>query len=217
MAFGVAVLALAVAGSAVAAVARLLETDQAPALSPAVASHLPVTIGNAAFNIPLEAFRMPGQRHSGAHERLDLAFAFPDLTPARAHVEGDLVPRQTDLLMVTLDKADGDMPARERARTLYPRFLSTETRDTGFGLAMTAFRKGSPYLGEDLVRDAKRADGFMARCTRDEDPIPGVCTSEKRIGAVDVTLRFPRHLLPRWQEIETGMGQIVATLSVAKN
>jgi hypothetical protein len=213
--FGLVLLATFVTGGAVTAVARLLGSEGLPALPPVTASHLPVTIGKTAFNIPADAFRIPAQRHSGAHERIDLAFAFPDLTPATTHVEGDLVPRQTDVLMVTLGKAEGDMPARERARTLYPRFLSTETRDTGFGLSTTAFRKGSPYLGEDLVREPGRADGFLARCTRDEDPLPGICTSEKRIGSVEVTVRFPRRLLSHWRDIDGGLTQIVASLGMA--
>src|SRR5262245_40972776 len=42
---------------------------------------LPVTVGGVLFNVPPAAIRIPMQRHSGAAERLDLAFLWPSLQP----------------------------------------------------------------------------------------------------------------------------------------
>src|SRR2546430_1339829 len=41
---------------------------------------LPVTVGGVLFNVPPAAIRIPTQRHSGAQERLDLAFLWPSLS-----------------------------------------------------------------------------------------------------------------------------------------
>src|SRR5437764_6167509 len=45
---------------------------------------LPITVGNVLFNVPPAAIRVPMQRHSGAQERLDLAFLWPSLDPPDA-------------------------------------------------------------------------------------------------------------------------------------
>src|SRR2546425_9987864 len=42
---------------------------------------LPITVGGVLFNVPPAAIRVAMQRHSGAQERLDLAFLWPSLRP----------------------------------------------------------------------------------------------------------------------------------------
>src|SRR5438128_11838969 len=42
---------------------------------------LPITIAGVTFNVPPAAVRVPVQRRPGAHERVDLAFAWPSLEP----------------------------------------------------------------------------------------------------------------------------------------
>src|SRR5579862_5339126 len=45
---------------------------------------LPVTVAGVLFEVPPAAIRMPVQRHPGPHERIDLAFTWPSLTPPQA-------------------------------------------------------------------------------------------------------------------------------------
>src|SRR5579862_2671462 len=42
---------------------------------------LPVTVGGVLFEVPPGAIRAKLQRHPGQHERIDLVFAWPDLSP----------------------------------------------------------------------------------------------------------------------------------------
>ena len=42
---------------------------------------LPITVAGVAFNLPPAAIRRPGQRRSGAHDRVDLVFLWPSLEP----------------------------------------------------------------------------------------------------------------------------------------
>src|SRR4051812_20725591 len=42
---------------------------------------LPITVGGVLFNVPSDAIRMRLQRRSGAQDRIDLAFAYPSLSP----------------------------------------------------------------------------------------------------------------------------------------
>lgn len=65
-----------------------------------------------------------------------------------------------------------------------------------YGLAVLAFRDGTPYQGEDLIYDAD----FFVRCTRNRGgSMPGVCLYERRIHKADVIVRFPRVLLDDWR------------------
>ena len=42
---------------------------------------VPVTVAGVIFDVPPAAIRVAVQRHPGAHERIDLVFAWPMLTP----------------------------------------------------------------------------------------------------------------------------------------
>jgi hypothetical protein len=45
---------------------------------------IPITVAGALFNVPPAAIRAKVLRHPGTHERLDLAFLWPSLTPPPA-------------------------------------------------------------------------------------------------------------------------------------
>jgi hypothetical protein len=53
---------------------------------PLDAPAIPVTVAGVLFNVPPAAIRVAVQRRPGAHERLDLHFAWPSLTPPRTEV-----------------------------------------------------------------------------------------------------------------------------------
>src|SRR3974390_1694029 len=42
---------------------------------------IPITVANVLFDVPPRAIRAAVQRHAGPHERIDLAFVWPSLTP----------------------------------------------------------------------------------------------------------------------------------------
>src|SRR5436853_2387921 len=87
---------------------------------------LPITIGGVLFNVPPAAIRVPMQRHSGAQERLDLAFLWPSLQPPDTNTR--LAPVETappiDRLFITVEAQTIALPPSERVRTVYPRYLA---------------------------------------------------------------------------------------------
>src|SRR5690606_17760823 len=97
----------------------------------------------------------------------------------------------------------------ERLRSIYPRYLDEAAPARPDELAVTPFRDGTPYAGEDLAVAATPA--LVARCTRDT-ATPGMCMSERRIGGADLTFRFPRQWLAHWQDIAGAMERLVARL-----
>jgi hypothetical protein len=205
--------ASAIAAGAVAMVAYLLwptwETSSAG--GPA---RLPVSVGNTVFNVPAAAIRRKIQRHSGPQERVDLAFTFPALTPPEApkHVSADTIeeqPQAIDRIFLSIAAHRDTLAPDTRVRTIYPRYLEQAATQVEDGLAMRAFKEGSPYGNEDMF--SATGPSLSARCTRDA-ATPGMCLSERRIEGADLTFRFPRSWLAQWRDVATAMDRLTVQL-----
>jgi hypothetical protein len=190
----------------------------------------PVTVAGVLFEIPPAAIRAAVQRHPGPHERVDLAFEWPALTPP--HAQGDAAvpsvaetdgatapsPRTesadtTGRLFVTIAALGSLLPPLERLRSIYPHYVEAEARGGNNGLAILPFRSGTPYEAEDLIYIADQPDRFYARCSRPSDVMPGTCIHERLVGAADVTLRFPRDWAEKdWRKVAAGFDRLIAQL-----
>ena len=176
---------------------------------------LPVTVGGVLFNVPPGAIRFAAQRHSGAQERLDLAFLWPSLQPPDPSAKP--APTEAsppiDRLFVTIEPSSIALPPSERLKSIYPRYLSETQFDGPDGLKVISFRDGTPYQGEDLFFDAAAQPGFVARCSRPGAAgMPGMCLYERRIEGADVTLRFPSDWLAGWRAVNDGIGTLMGRL-----
>jgi hypothetical protein len=188
------------------------------------APELPVTIGGVAFNVPPAAIRVAVQRRPGAHERIDLAFMWPSLKPADAAPkpaapEALTAPgtvRTLDRIFITIASAGEAMAPAERVQTIYPRYAATEPVSGPTGLAVLAFREGTPYQGEDLIYDAATPENFLVRCTRNgAGATPGTCLYERRIEAADIVARFPRDWLDDWELVAGNIDRLIKDLRPA--
>jgi hypothetical protein len=191
-----------------------------PPVSPD-APALPITIAGTPFNVPPAAMRVPLQRHAGAHERVDLAFLWPSLDPpgshvpsaraSGAHASGAAAQPTVDRLFVTISAAGDTLAPAERIKTIYPRYAAADAAIEADGLALKAFRSGTPYQGEDLMYDPATPEGFLVRCSRNS-PTPGICLYSQRIGQADIVVRFPRDWLTDWRTIEAGIERLIEGL-----
>ncbi|HEU5277261.1 MAG TPA: hypothetical protein VFU97_26630 [Xanthobacteraceae bacterium] len=170
---------------------------------------LPVVVGGVSFKVPPGAIRVAIQRRPGAQERIDLVFLWPSLAPPPP----DAAPLSTrDRVFVSIASADS-LPPVERLRTIYPRYIAIDPPPGPPGLALFAFRDGTPYQGEDLAYDPAAPDRFLARCSRATTPLaPGTCLETQRLGAADVTVRFPREWLENWRDVEAGLERLIRQL-----
>jgi hypothetical protein len=203
----------ALAGAAIMVVSYLLwpTWQQAGASTP---DRLPVDVGGTLFNVPMQAFRVKVQKHSGQQDRVDLAFLYPSLTPPEKprHVSADTIERgpvPIDRIFLSIVAHGDALAPDQRARTIYPRYLEKTALPAQDGLQTRPFREGSPYAGEDLFS----GDGpqLVARCTRD-GATAGMCLSERRSGNADLTFRFPRAWLDDWREVARAMDRLAADL-----
>ncbi len=174
---------------------------------------LPITVGGMLFNVPSDAIRMRLQRRSGAQDRIDLAFAYPSLSPPepQKHVTAETVedtPVVVDRLLLSIALRSDDLSPEDRMRTIYPRYLDQRAEERN-GLIGRSFLDDTPYHGEDLF--IGNAGAFVARCTRD-DLTPGICLTQRRVDSVDMTFRFPRAWLTDWRDVADAMEKLVAKL-----
>ncbi len=216
---GGALVALIIAAAAIAAASTYVVSVLRPRWPADVAEvnapALPITISGVLFKVPPAALRVPLQRHSGNHERIDLAFVWPSLAPPgpAAKRPPSEEPQPFDRLFVTIAGADGTLDAAHRFKEIYPRYLGDGPYKGPDGLAVALFREGTPYQGEDLFFAATNPEEFIVRCTRPAGgPTPGICLYERRLGAADVTVRFPRDWLTEWRELAAGIDRLVGQL-----
>jgi hypothetical protein len=189
---------------------------------------IPITVAGALFEIPPAAIREAVQRHPGQHERIDLAFSWPALTPAAKARLRDNAPltaenalaaasqAENDRLFVTIAGLAGVLPPLERLRTIYPRYVAAQAGAGPDGLAILPFRGGTPYEAEDLVYAANNPEQFFARCTRQVGAIAGTCISERALDGAQISVRFPRDWLNDWRNVAAGFNRLVAQLHPAR-
>jgi hypothetical protein len=181
------------------------------------APSLPITIAGVPFNVPPAAIRAPVQRRGGAQERVDLAFLWPSLGPAETSAKvspaeaAAAASRIADRIFLTVAVAGDALAPAERVKTIYPRYASIQPVAGPDGLAVLAFRDGSPYQGEDLIYDAQIPENFLVRCTRD-GATPGTCLYERRIERADLTARFPRDWLIDWRVVAANINRLIGEL-----
>jgi hypothetical protein len=189
---------------------------------PPDAPALPITIAGTPFNVPPAAMRIPLQRHAGAHERVDLAFLWPSLEPpdsgpSAARAPGAAPQQTVDRVFVTILAAGDSLAPADRIKTIYPRYVAADAAIESNGLAVKAFRNGTPYQGEDLIYDAMHdsatPEGFLVRCSRNgAGATPGMCLYSQRIDHADIVVRFPRDWLTDWCAIESGIERLIESL-----
>lgn len=181
---------------------------------PPDAPSVPITIAGVVFNVPPAAIRQQVQRHSGAQERVDLAFLWPSLQPPdsakQPHAPSD-EPQPIDRLFVTIAADDGTVSPAERMKTIYPRYLTGAVAPEGDGLMARRFGDDTPYRGEDLVYDPAAPERLVARCSR-AAATPGICLLERRIGAADIVMRFPRDWLSDWRDVVARLDTLIVRL-----
>ena len=135
----------------------------------------------------------------------------PEALPAPGATPG------LDRIFVTIAVAGDEMAPSERLRTIYPRYAAAEPVSGPTGLAVLAFRDGTPYQGEDLIYDATTPENFLVRCTRNgAGATPGTCLYERRIEeAADMVVRFPRDWLEDWQSVAGNIDRLITGLRPA--
>ena len=193
---------------------------------------IPTTVAGVLFDVPPAAIRNAVQRHTGPHDRLDLAFTWPSLLPppsdpktsdpktsGQAALADDsaAAPDADAPFFVTIAPLGPVLPPLQRLRGVYTHYVESEATAGADGLAILPFRQGTPYAGEDLVYLAGTPEQFFARCTQIVRDVPGTCMNERLIDTAEVTFRFPRAWLNDWRNVSAGFDRLVAQMHPQNN
>jgi hypothetical protein len=166
---------------------------------------LPIMVAGMVFDVAPAAIRIPMQRRTGPQERIDLAYQWPQLSPPAPHAAATAA-----LLFVTVERSQDTLTPAERLKTIYPHYIDGEPRRDDGGLAVGAFRDGSPYQGEDVIYDPAAPERFLIRCSRTRNElIPAMCLYVRPLGAAALTFRFPRAWLADWRAVESGVNRLI--------
>jgi hypothetical protein len=156
------------------------------------------------------------QRRPGTLDRIDASFLWPSLAPPdpATRPEPVLSSSTVDRIFVTISANDG-LPAPERIKTIYPRYLDSRIVAAPAGLAARPFRDTTPYQGEELIYDPQDAERFTVRCSQNgKASTLGICLYERRFGDADVVVRFPTDWLSDWQNVRERLERLVAGFRV---
>jgi hypothetical protein len=177
------------------------------------------------FEVPPASIRAKLQRQAGQHERIDLVFSWPELSPPpndrglpdnrpidEENATAALAEAESGRLFVTIVSLAGVLPPLERLRTIYPRYVAAQAAAGPDGLAILPFRSATPYDGEDLVYAANNPEQFFARCTRAAGAVQGTCISERTLDGAQISVRFPRDWLSDWRNIAAGFDRLATQL-----
>ncbi len=176
------------------------------------------TIGDVTLVYAPAYARFGGGQSGGRFESLEIAATFPDFRPAGdsaiplAEADGS---GKNALVFFTFARADKKMAPADMVGLLYARFLEPGVEETEEGLIKRAFQDGSPYQGEDLYFAPPEGRAFAARCARPTTPsdgLPETCLSVFREGGLDISMRFGRPLLPRWERLAAGARALAQTM-----
>jgi hypothetical protein len=192
--------------------------------SQADAPPLPITVAGVAFNLPPAAIRVATQRRPGVQARVDLVFLWPSLEPPNANAKEPAPPPDAEVaaartfmrVFMSITAAGDTLAPADRALTIYPRYTAAQPQPGANGLAVLAFRDGTPYDGEDLIYDVE-ASAFLVRCTRNgAGHLPGTCLNERRIGGADILVRFPRDWLSDWRVVADTLERLIASVLASR-
>lgn len=176
------------------------------------------TVGDVTLVYAPAYARFGGGQAGGRFETLELAATFPDFRPAGESVaplaEADGSGKNA-LVFFSFARPDRKMDPADMVGLLYSRFLEPAVEETEEGLIKRAFQDGSPYQGEDLYFAPPEGRAFAARCARPTVPadgLPETCLSVFREGGLDISIRFGRPLLTRWEKLAPGARALAQTM-----
>lgn len=200
-----ALLFAGIAALTVGSIVYLLQPGWSDAAAPLDAPPLPIVIAGVIFNIPPAAIRIPLQRRAGPQERIDLAYRWPELAPAESLSSG-----VSARLFVTIEVSQASMPAAERLKSVYPRYIDAPPESHPGGLTIETFADGTPYQDEDVIYDASAPDRFLVRCNRARSDLTlAMCLYEQPFGDAALTFRFPRDWLVDWRVVASGIDRLI--------
>lgn len=205
-------------GLALGAAAIFWMTRSRPA-PPVEAVEVHPVIGDTRLAVASDLIRFPAARQDGPIDRLDLLFAWPELSAAdemaaaTLRAAGEIDP----LIFVTVSAQTGGLDSTERLDMVYSRVFSDNAWAGPAGLVGVALSAEAGYAGEELFFEPEGESPFVVRCLASNDAaIAETCMREVNAGSgLLVLYRFDKSLLPEWRALEAAIRARIESLVAA--
>jgi len=178
-----------------------------------------VEVAGHALAVPMNAVRFPAERRPGVQERLDLALLAPEWrgrTLADA-ARFDEPAATSDVVWVTISKADGEMDSAALLATVYSRVFEGDPLPVPEGLGLIGRRLAAKagYVGEEVWFEPGAVRPFVARCwpIAPNGPVT-TCLRVNTVGDLSIARRFPRARLGDWRALADGLDARLAEWGV---
>jgi hypothetical protein len=166
-------------------------------------------IGETAITVSSDLIRFPAARQDGPIDRLDLLFAWPELTAAdemaaaTLRAAGEIDP----LIFVTVSAQTGAPDSTGRLDDVYSRVFSDDAWAGPAGLVGVALSAEAGYEGEELFFEPEGENPYVVRCLASNDAaIAETCMREVNVGSgLLVLYRYDKSLLPEWRALEAAI------------
>lgn len=165
-----------------------------------------IRIGRQMLRVPENLIRYRRDRRSGERQQLELYMLWPNLT-GFTHNERASFNDGTNIVFVSIASA-ATQPSVERTQNAYLS-ITYPVATTPSGLELRRFQQDGGFTDEVLVVGARSPSRpFFSRCFTQEMAETLLAPCERRLPLTeDIILiyRFPRDLLPEWQQLDDKM------------
>lgn len=193
----------------------VINTEQAFYQTPV--SH-EVSIGGISFLVPSSFIRFAEQQRSGVLPRVDMALAWPGLTPLGNPETLRNTPRESIIL---LGLSDGGEPldTTDLLGSVYREVFVGPVEDAPFGLVRRRLDPEAGYDHDTVLFDIQTGSGFAARCSDGDETIWNTCYRDIILtNGLTVTIWFSPAILEDWGQIdEAVLGFLVGLAQAGSN
>ncbi|MBV6657028.1 MAG: hypothetical protein KI785_04590 [Devosiaceae bacterium] len=161
-----------------------------------------IVVGGINFRVPAGYMRFAEQRRPGVLPAVDLAFAWPTLTPLGDAEALRATPRES-IIFVGLSDAVQPLDSTDLLGSVYREVFVGPIETVDDGLVRRRLDPQAGYGHDSVVFDITQGTGFAARCSAGGETIWATCYRDVVLtNGLTVTYRFSPELLSDWQALD---------------
>lgn len=181
-------------------------------------AQLEIVIGSEYLKVPANKVRFYSQRHSGAHEKLDLYIHWPSLSGYQDSLSSDFnnATDNKNLVFISIEPRNMTYDMSGRVAPIYAQFFDGRAVPTKSGLVRQGLSAKGGFIDEDLYYAASSPYPFATRCVREMAATTPFCIRDIHVGKnLMLTYRFHKKHLGNWIELEQSISALTKSMIVS--
>lgn len=181
-------------------------------------AQLEIVIGDEYLKIPANKVRFYSQRHSGAHEKVDLFIHWPSLSGYQDSLSADFnnSTENKNLIFLSIEPRTMSYDMSGRVAPIYVQFFKGNAELTNTGLVKQSLSAQGGFIDEDLYYAASSPYPFATRCVRATETTTPFCIRDIHVGKnLMLTYRFHQKYLGDWIELEQSIRALTKSMIVS--